>query len=275
MTTIALMSPGAMGASVGAAAAGNGHEVLWLNNGRSESTVQRAARGNLVPVTSEQELFDRADVVLSVCPPHSAIEISDQVARNKFQGIFVEANAISQQKTRNICSNLSQISCVDGGIIGGPAWSTESNTQLYLSGEKAATIGELFNGTPLNCNLIGNEVGSASALKMTFAAYSKGSTALLAAILAVAEQEGVRDLLQNQWGATFSQQTSARVTGNAAKAWRFAGEMDEISETFIGAGLPGGFHASASEVFERLSDYKDVASPPALTEYLAKLIGKE
>ena len=104
MTTIALLSPGAMGASVGAAAVSNGHEVLWLDLNRSQRTQDRAERGNLIAVTHEAELFERADVVLSVCPPHSAVEVAEQAIRNNFQGTFVEANAISPTKTRSIAS---------------------------------------------------------------------------------------------------------------------------------------------------------------------------
>lgn len=274
MTTIALISPGAMGASVGAAAASNGHEVLWLNPGRSERTLARAKRANLIAVTSEEDLFSCAEIVLSVCPPHSAEEVAALAVRNNFKGTFVEANAISPNKTRSIASKLaeSNITCVDGGIIGGPAWNADSNTHLYLSGTGASTIASLFKDSPLMSSIVDANIGSASALKMTFAAYSKGTTALLAAILAVAEQEEIREVLQNQWGKNFTQQTITRVTGNATKAWRFAGEMEEISKTFSDAGLPGDFHTGAAEVFRRLSDYKDVPTPPALAEFLTTLI---
>jgi 3-hydroxyisobutyrate dehydrogenase-like beta-hydroxyacid dehydrogenase len=200
--------------------------------------------------------------------------VSELAIRNNFKGTFVEANAISPNTTRNIASKLAiaNIICVDGGIIGGPAWNVDSNTHLYLSGTAASTIASLFKDSPLKSSVVDDKIGSASALKMTFAAYSKGTTALLAAILAVAEQEGVRDALQNQWGENFSQQTIARVTGNATKAWRFSGEMAEISKTFSDAGLPGEFHTGAAEVFRRLSDYKDVTTPPPLAEFLATLI---
>ena len=47
--------------------------------------------------------------------------------------------------------------------------------------------------------MLGATVGKASALKMCFAAYTKGTVALLSAILATAESLGVRDALLEQW----------------------------------------------------------------------------
>ena len=79
-------------------------------------------------------------------------------------------------------------------------------------------------------------------MKMGYAAYTKGTTALLTAILGMVEKEGVRAELARQWGDAFTDQAVRRVCANTAKAWRFVGEMQEIAATFKGAGLPGGFH---------------------------------
>ena len=92
---------------------------------------------------------------------------------------------------------------------------------------------------------------------MAFAAYTKGSAALLTAILGVAEHYGVRGVLEEQWGDEFSRRTQAQVTATSAKAWRFAGEMREIAATFAAAGLSSGFHDAAADTFERLETFKD------------------
>ena len=115
----------------------------------------------------------------------------------------------------------------------------------------------MFDHSPLHTTVIPGEIGAASAMKMVFAAYTKGTTALLAAILGVAEKEGVRNVLESQWGQAFTEQTHQRVVSNSAKAWRFEGEMREIAATFENAGLPGGFHAAAAEVFDQLAQFKD------------------
>jgi hypothetical protein len=107
---------------------------------------------------------------------------------------------------------------------------------------------------------------------MGYAAYTKGTTALLTAILGMVEREGVRAELADQWGETFTDQTVRRVCSNTAKAWRFVGEMYEIAATFEGAGMPGGFHRAAAEVYERLEAFKDQTEPPPIESVLEVLL---
>ncbi len=47
------------------------------------------------------------------------------------------------------------------------------------------------------------------------------------------------------------------------KAWRWVGEMEELSKAFVDVGLPGGFHAGAAELFSRMTQYKDVPASDA------------
>jgi 3-hydroxyisobutyrate dehydrogenase-like beta-hydroxyacid dehydrogenase len=126
--------------------------------------------------------------------------------------------------------------------------------------------------------VLGATIGKASALKMCYAAYTKGTTALLCAILATAERLGVREELYQQWAhddAGFSEQVSQRVRGATAKAWRFVGEMEEIAATFGDAGMPGDFHAAAAIVYRRLARFKDASAAPALEDVLGALLETE
>jgi 3-hydroxyisobutyrate dehydrogenase-like beta-hydroxyacid dehydrogenase len=218
-------------------------------------------------------LCAKCSIIMSVCPPYAAEDVAGQVISQGFKGLYLDANAISPQKAERIGKLLSEagISFVDGGIIGGPAW-TPGETWLYLSGKEAIRIADCFSAGPLEVSLIGDEIGKASALKMCYAAYSKGTTALLTTILAAAEASGVRAELSAQWerdGPGFSEQAEGRARRVTAKAWRFAGEMDEIASTFESAGLPGGFHAAAGEVYRRLADFKGMEEFPELEAVLA------
>jgi hypothetical protein len=123
--------------------------------------------------------------------------------------------------------------------------------------------------------VIGNEAGKASALKMCFAAKSKGTTALLCAVLAAAEKLDVRQELEMQWthyDPEFIAQTQQSISAATAKAWRFSGEMEEIAATFIAAGIPGDFHQGAREIYQRLACFKDTPETPALAEVLNILL---
>jgi 3-hydroxyisobutyrate dehydrogenase-like beta-hydroxyacid dehydrogenase len=276
METIGLVSPGAMGASIGAAATQNGYRVIWASEGRSQSTIDRAARANLEDCTSLSVLVSSCDILLGICPPHDAQSLAEQVTSLGFKGLYVDANAISPARTRSIADLVITKGCqfVDGGIIGGPAWEMGSGTRLYLSGDESDTVASCFKNSPLESIVISDQVGAASALKMSFAAYTKGSSALLSAILAVAEKEGVRSALEKQWGEEFTNWAHQGSISTSAKAWRFVGEMQEISSTFSAAGLPGDFHNGAADVYSRLAGYKDAETPPSIDDVLASLLKK-
>jgi 3-hydroxyisobutyrate dehydrogenase-like beta-hydroxyacid dehydrogenase len=273
---VGILHPGAMGTSVAASAKNSGYTVYWVSEGRSQQTHERANKVNLLDIQSVAKLCDECSIIFSVCPPHAAEDVAKEVINNGFNGVYLDANAISPQRAIRIDHAMSDagVEFVDGGIIGGPAWQP-GRTWLYLSGKKAQRVASCFSAGPLETAIIGDSAGKASALKMCYAAYTKGSTALLSAILAVSEALDVREELANQWsrgGSDFAEQTNQRVKKVTAKAWRFIGEMKEIESTFEEAGVPGGFHAAAAEVYRRIADFKDAEELPPLANVLTALL---
>ncbi len=273
---IGVIHPGMMGICVAATVQNSGHEVFWASEGRSSQSRKRAEKFNLSDAGSLSTLCETCSIIISVCPPHVAEEVAKQVLANSFQGVYLDANAISPQRTIRIGQRMrkAKVNFVDGGIIGNPVWE-RGKTWLYLSGENAPEASMFLSGGPLEISVMDGEVGMASALKMCYAAYTKGTTALLCGILATAQVLGVRGELETQWSRdwlNFGAQAGERVRKVTAKAWRFAGEMAEISATFRDAGLPGEFHAAAEMIYRRIADFKDASSTPALEEVLEKLI---
>jgi len=272
---LGVLHPGNMGISVAASAQNSGCEVYWASEERSAQTRERAGKFGLHDATTLGSLCQICSVLVSVCPPHAAEDVSDEVLSHGFTGLYLDANAISPQRATRIGERMmaAGVTFVDGGIIGGPAWEP-SSTWLYLSGRGAEAAADCFSAGPLETAVIGEAMGKASALKMCYAAWTKGSTALLCAILATAETFGVWEELEQQWEqdwASFAEQAVSRARRVTAKAWRFAGEMEEISSTFDQAGLPGGFHAAAASVYRRMAHLKDAPATPSLEEVLAAL----
>ena len=275
-TKLGILHPGNMGISVAASAQKGGCEVYWASEGRSGQTRQRAGKHSLNDAGTLAELCDTCSAVVSVCPPHAAEEVAEQVLACGFGGLYLDANAISPQRAVRIGERMTAagVAFVDGGIIGGPAWEP-GQTWLYLSGGRADEVAACFSGGPLETAVIGEAFGKASALKMCYAAWTKGSTALLCAILGTAEALGVWAELEQQWERNwpgFPEQSVNRARRVTAKAWRFAGEMEEISATFAGAGLPGGFHAAAADLYRRIAHFKDAPETPSLEEVLDDLV---
>jgi 3-hydroxyisobutyrate dehydrogenase-like beta-hydroxyacid dehydrogenase len=276
---VGIIHPGAMGISIAASAENNGHHVYWASEGRSAATAERATKYGLHDAGSLADLCAACTVLISVCPPHAAEAVARLVAGHAFRGLYVDANAVAPRRAVQMGRMFASAGAtfVDGGIIGEPAWEP-GRTRLYLAGPRAGDVAGLFAAGPLGAHVLGAVIGQASALKMCFAAYTKGTTALLAAILAAAERLQVRDALERQWAhddAHFPEQVHRRVREVTAKAWRFVGEMDEIAATFRDAGMPGGFHEAAASVYRRLTDLTDTRSTPALDTVLAALVDSE
>jgi 3-hydroxyisobutyrate dehydrogenase-like beta-hydroxyacid dehydrogenase len=244
---IGLLHPGEMGSAVGENLLAAGHHVLWASEGRSPETHARAELAGLEDAGTVEALARRSEVILSVCPPHAALEVARSVAG--FDGIYVDANAVSPATAREIGGRI-----VDGGIIGPPPLE-RGTTRLYLAGSEADTIAALFERTALEPRVISDDPGAASALKMAYAAWTKGTVAMLLAIRALARAEKVEEPLLEEWRLSLPELIER--SGSAArsadrKGWRWVAEMEEIASTFSAAGLPDGFHRAAAEIFRRV-----------------------
>lgn len=271
---VGIIHPGAMGSTIAAAVALNCSEVWVALERRSEATRARAAGTELRDAGTLDALVDRCDLIISVCPPANALELARSVAALEFSGIYADANAVSPETARRIGSVIGEAAeFVDAGIIGPPA-TRAGTTRLYLSGARAHDVASCFESGPLDALVIEGPPGSASALKMAYAAWTKGTAAMLAGIYAVAVAEGVESDLLREWGKSIPD-LPARLKGTAAgiapKAWRFEGEMREIAETFRGAGIPPGFFEAAAEVYGRLAGFKN-SEPPTPEQVAARLL---
>jgi 3-hydroxyisobutyrate dehydrogenase-like beta-hydroxyacid dehydrogenase len=269
METFALFHPGEMGAAVGAALASHGFRVLWASQGRGAQTTARAKTASLEDAFTIEHAVKAAEVVISVCPPHAALALAREIAADGFDGIYVDANAISPATAREIGTVIEAAggTFVDGGIIGLPPTAQKQPT-LYLSGAQAAIIAASFTGTNIHAEVIEGGAGAASALKMCYAAFTKGTAALLAAVCALAEHEGVERPLLESWRQTMPDvpRQSEHAAAAASKAWRWSGEMEEIAASFGAAGLPEGFHRASAEVYRRLESFKNRTTPPSMAE---------
>ena len=254
------LHPGSMGASLAAVCTG---QRLWVSDGRTNATRERAHDAGLVDTRSLHELAERADVIVSVCPPAAALTQAEAISAVGYDGIYVDANAVSPSTARQIGDLFDRF--VDGGIIGPPVRQPGS-TRLYLAGEEASAIAALWDGSALDVRVLDAPAGAASAVKVCFAAWTKGSAALLLAIRALARAEGVDDALLDEWAISIPDlagQSERSAFGNAPKAWRFVGEMEQIAVAFDEHDLPAGFAAASADLYRRLATFKD-ASGPAL-----------
>jgi hypothetical protein len=249
MACIAILHPGEMGAAIGQALADLGQDVCWLPAGRSDATRRRAESAGLV----ERADLTGCDLVVSICPPAAAVETARAIG--DFAGIYLDANAISPATAAEVSGIVRAHGAdyVDGGVIGQPP-AQAGTTRLYLSGERADDVAAMFGAARIEPRVLTTGAFAASSLKMTYAAWTKISAALLLATQATAAELDVADALAAEWA--LSQPALGRRLEQArasaiAKGWRWEDEMRQIAATFSEASQPSGFGEAAASVFAR------------------------
>lgn len=270
MQCVAVLSPGDMGHAVGAHLKGRGLRVITDLGGRSALTRERAARAGFEAQEGLDAVVDAADLVLSILPPAFAEDLAQRVAgamkRTGRTPVYADCNAIAPATTQRLDGIIESVGgdFVDAGLIGPPPGRAAA-TRLYASGARAPLLSELSAGDHdqgLRVHLLGDAVGRASALKMTYAGLTKGTMTLHAAVLVAAHELGVFGALAAELEASQPQAWSRMgiLPFLPADSERWVGEMEEIATTFRDAGVSDGFHRGAAEVFRLM------ASTPYATE---------
>jgi 3-hydroxyisobutyrate dehydrogenase-like beta-hydroxyacid dehydrogenase len=238
--TVGIIAPGAMGAAVGRRLAENGARVLTLLAGRSAASAARAQAAGMLAV-DEAALVAESAIVLSIVPPAVAVALAERLApllaKAARRPLFADCNAIAPATVARIAQLLESGSCrfVDGAIIGGPPAPGAAGPRFYLSGPAAPDMAPLA-GLGLDLRVMAAPLGAASALKMSYAALTKGLTALCAAALLGASRGGAADHLLAELGDSQKPLLAwarRQVPAMYPKAYRWVAEMEEIA-AFLG-----------------------------------------
>ena len=258
--TIAVLMPGDMGHAIGRALREHGHDVITCLEGRGEHTRSRALHAGFRDVGTLDAVVAEADLILSILPPASELDQARLVAEcMKSAGrkpIYVDCNAVSPNTSISIGEVIdgADAAYIHGGIIGLPP-GHGTGPRIYVSGPEHAILSEL-NGKGFEVIGMGAGIGQASAMKMTYAACTKGTWTLHLAILLTAEKLGVTRALLDEFEHSqpaVLKAMRARLPFLPADSARWIGEMEEIASTFAAAGVTSGFHEGAAEMFRLLA----------------------
>ncbi|WP_432558972.1 DUF1932 domain-containing protein [Granulicoccus sp. GXG6511] len=257
MTTIGVLSPGAMGAALGRAWQRGGARVVTTVAGRSART--RELANGLDWLDSVDDVVAEAEVVVSVVPPAQVVSNAEQIAdaarRKGVRPIVADLNAVSLPTMDRVGAVLTEVGCpvVDGSISGNPPRpDADDSTRVYLSGAAASVLAD-FDTEGLRSIVVGAEPGQASAIKMCTAAVYKGLTALMIQSLRTADAHGVADFVAADWGDMLGPLGAAgpnRIAVAVSKSDRFPDEMREIAATQEAAGWGAELYDSIARVFE-------------------------
>ncbi len=258
--TVAIMSTGDMGHNVAKVLKKEGLRVVTCLAGRSERTRGLAAAAAVEELASVEEVVASADLVLSILPPGNALDNAREIAAAMTAAgsfpHFADCNAVSPQTAKQAAEVVTGAGAPfsDAGIIGPGPGTREKPTRFYVSGPDTGGL-DILAGPHIEVMEMGLEIGDASAVKMCYAAVTKGTWTLYTAALTSAEALGVTDAVHNE--IQFSRpkdyaEMERMVPRMPLDAARWIGEMHEIAATLEGTGVTPQFHKGAADIFQLL-----------------------
>ena len=267
MITVGIVSPGAMGAAVGRALAAAGTRVVATVEGRSARTRQLAQGIELLPALDD--VIAASGIVLSIVPPGAALEVAGTIAaaadRTGARPLVSDLNAIAPATMEAVAARLggAGLSAVDGSISGPPP-RVAGTTVIYLSGPRAAQVASL-DAPGLELRVVGETIGTASAVKMSTASFYKGQTALFAQALRAARANGVLELVLDdirRHYPDFVDDAPRLLQSLAAKSGRYVAEMNEIAASQDQVGLTPDLFVAFAAVYLELSRTEPAGRSP-------------
>jgi 3-hydroxyisobutyrate dehydrogenase-like beta-hydroxyacid dehydrogenase len=255
MNTVGIVSPGFMGAGLGGALRAGGARVVATVDGRSARSRRLAGEAGLELLPTLRDVVGAADVVLVVTPPGEAVAAASAIrvaaGAAGSSPLVADLNAVSPTTMTQVQEQLGDLRLVDGSISGPPP-SDQPGARLYFSGPEAATVAGLPWDGQVEPIVLGDRVGSASALKMCTGSVYKGLIALVTQAMRTAGAYGVlHEVVLDLDRAGLAH--TAGVARGATKAWRYVAEMREISATQEAAGLTPELFAAIAGIFDEVS----------------------
>jgi 3-hydroxyisobutyrate dehydrogenase-like beta-hydroxyacid dehydrogenase len=254
---IGFMTPGDMGQGVAMQLKKKGFTVCTALDKRSERSRKMAAEAGLTDVGSIARLVAEADLVMSVMNPGAALEFAREAAEairaQAHKPVFIDCNAVAPDTMREIDAALRAAGarCLDGGLIGPPPRGS-AKVNLYVSGPGAGDLAQIGN-EQLNVHVMTERLGDASAIKMCYSAFNKGTQGLVLETLMAAQRLGVYEALEEQLLSSRADMYKGFLSAFPQlppKAYRWVPEMHEIARTFAGVGMTPRIFQGEADMFE-------------------------
>ena len=257
--SIAVIATGDMGHGVGRVLREHGYRVMTCLAGRSERSCKLALEAGIEDLPDLKTVALEADIFLSILPPDSAVELASRMAARITEVsrsiTYVDCNAVAPETAAEISRIVTTAgaSFIDAGIIGlAPG---KALPRFYVSGDDTSAM-EALDGCGFTVIPMLGGGCQASAIKMCYAALTKGTWSLHTAVLLAAHQLGVSNTLIDELSASQAEDLErmrARVPLISADSGRWVGEMEQIALTFGEVGVPNSFHKGAAEIFKILA----------------------
>ncbi len=258
--TVAIFAPGDMGHAIGRVLVDRGVRVTTNLADRSPRTVRLSSAAGIVDAGEDVAAIDGADIVLSVLPPDQAVDMATRLASAigevRRKPLYIDLNAVAPATAVEAAEIVDSVGgpFLDGGIVGPPPKPGRSlGPRFYVSGPADAVRFALdLREFGLDVRAVPGGIGAASALKMCYAAVTKGLTALGTVSLAAAKAYGVDRELAAEMAASqrmLSDRFERSLPDMPPKAYRWVGEMEEVARTVADVGLDPKLFLGAADIY--------------------------
>lgn len=233
----------------------HGATVATCVEKRSRKTKDLAEKSGVTLYKTNKELAEISDILISTVTPSQAIKVAQEVGKY-VNGIYVDINNVSPKTVRKTLSFIENRKTVDASIIG--SIRKGLHVSIIASGDYANEFAEL-NNYGMNINVIGDEIGQASAIKMLRSSFTKGISALLFETLYSAYKMGIDDEVLKYIAETecegFKDSAISRIISSSVHAKRRGEEMEEVTE-LISEYVNPKMSSATEEFFKSL--YKEI-----------------
>ena len=191
---VAMIGTGIMGAAMARSLAREGHEVAAWNR-----TAQRAhgLGEGIEPAASVAEAVTGADAVVTVLfDADSVVEVAAEVAGALEPGaVWLQCSTVGPEGMRRIAEAASAVSdrLLDAPVLGTRKPAEDGTLVVLVAGAQAAreSAGPVLDAVGSRVVTVGEELGSASALKLACNSWVATINAATGQALALAEAQGV------------------------------------------------------------------------------------
>ena len=271
-TTVGILYCGDMGSALGRLFRKDGLRVVTTCQGRSNSTEEQARLSGIEIFPELDDVIAQSHLVFSLVLPEAAVDVAQQyAARHEMRpknSVFVDANTIGLEKLEQIERLMSErsIPLVDAAIHG-TANRLEDIGVLYISGPRARSVEEICRAV-LRVNWLGEQIGSASRMKLIMSGMAKTLAAMFLEIGVLAERADMLEpFLQNchHFYPGIMTAIGRTLPTYPRHAARRVGEIRDIEHMAQGSQLRLGMTHEAGELIKLVAsvdwDLVDLGSP--------------
>jgi 3-hydroxyisobutyrate dehydrogenase-like beta-hydroxyacid dehydrogenase len=273
MDTVGILYPGEMGHSVARVLLEDGFRVVTTLAGRSERTRRLALSTKATLVDTPAEVVRQSDLILSIVPPAAAQPVALSVAQ-ALDGaghcpLYTDANAISPMTSQAIGKVVGAAGAryIDACIIG-PAANVRERCTFYVSGPHRQEFEKIL-GRSLPTQVLGQEIGQASAFKMAFAGFTKGMSALFLELTLAARKMGFLEELLHRYKAMLPgvmEMMQWFIPTFPLHAQRRGDEMAELASMLLHMGMTPNMARGSQQVLAAMAELKLAERYPEAAE---------